>query len=808
MLRPFLLLIIITAAHTSRAQSPSPIVIIGNITDSITSKKIAYAMVTLLQGSKTLSTVTADTVGTFTIEGLIQGNVTIQVSYVGYITRTLTLDLTLSETLVNVGTVQLIADKQQLKNVTVTSQKPLVEDKGDRLVYNAEADISNAGGTAADVLRKVPTLTVDLSGNVQMRGNSNIKVLVNGKPSAMMARNLAEALQQMPAYLIKSVEVITNPGARYDAEGAAGVINIITKKGLKGFNGSVNVAAGNINRSLGTTLNLRKKKLSLAFSGTGYQYHNIFENNVIRTTWQSGTPLNILTQKSKSDNTGTGGYGEMGIDYDPDSTTHLNFSANVWGGYYPNNSTILNRLTDPDGLELQAFRNERRFKNPYGNGQLDLGYTKTLKKTDQEFSLLAQFSRMPDNYFYNTDRFSSVDEIIYREQSTNYSRNKEYTIQSDYTHPFIIKGTKDTANMKLEVGAKTIIRDIGSTVSVDQSLDGKTEMVADPSQTNDFDYIQKVFSGYTSLRFNNKRKWNMNAGARMEHTNIQADFRTTATKLNNQYNNLIPSLMISKGIKSQTYKLSYTQRITRPLLWYLNPWVNQSDPKNISTGNPNLEPELNHSTEFAYSISNTKGFSLNSALYWRVTNNAIEYITSVNGDGISLNRPENIAQRKAYGLNINLSSKPLKNWNLNSGADIRYVDLRSPALQQESNGIVWNWNFNTTITLPKEYTLQANGNLSSGWISLQRTNSKWYWYGLSAKHQLWNKKASLTVGVNNIFSKGLRQQSILTGPSFQSENHSLFFNRSIRLSFEWRFGQMNAQGGKQGKKIKNDDSDR
>jgi outer membrane receptor protein involved in Fe transport len=264
----------------------------------------------------------------------------------------------------------------------------------------------------------------------------------------------------------------------------------------------------------------------------------------------------------------------------------------------------------------------------------------------------------------------------------------------------------------------------------------------------------------------------------------------------------------SIGIKSQTYKLSYTQRITRPLLWYLNPWVNQSDPKNISTGNPNLEPELNHSTEFAYSISNTKGFLLNSALYWRVTNNAIEYITSVNADCISLNRPENIAQRKAYGININLSSKPLKNWNLNSGADIRYVDLRSPALQQESNGIVWNWNFNTTIILPKEYTLQANGNLSSGWISLQRTNSKWYWYGLSVKHQLWNKKASLTVGVNNIFSKGLRQKSILTGPSFQSENHSLFFNRSIRLNFEWSFGQMNAQGGKQGKKIKNDDSDR
>ncbi|PSR53316.1 TonB-dependent receptor [Adhaeribacter arboris] len=799
------LLLILIGPGAVVAQSVNPGKISGSLTDSVTAKPVAYATAALKKENKLFTGTTTEASGAFLITNLPTGNYKLELSFVGYRTKTFPVTLTAEQTTLDLGKIQLSPDTKILSGVTVTGQKALVEDKGDRLVYNAEKDISNAGGTAADVLRKVPTLTVDLNGNVQMRGNSNLKVLVNGKPSAMMARNLADALRQMPANIIKSVEVITSPGAKYDAEGSAGVINIITKKGLQGFNGSTNITAGNFNRSIGTNINYKKKKIGLTLSANTYQYRNQWESENTRTTLFNNQPQNILIQRSIADNTGTGGYGEMSLDFDPDSLSRINFSANVWGGNFPNNSTLYNRLTNPAGQEIQAFRNDRRFRNPYGNGQLDLGYTKTFKKPEQEFSLLTQFSRMPDNYFYDTDSYSLAEQLTYRQHSTNYSRNKEYTVQTDYTHPFTVKGAHDTTSIKLEVGVKGILRDIGSEYRVAESLDGAGELIPNPSQSNDFNYKQQVTSGYTSVRLDTKRKWGLNIGARLEHTDIKGDFVTTQTKLTNQYNNLIPSITLSKGIKTQTFKISYTQRIQRPLIWYLNPWLNASDTLNVNTGNPYLKPELNHATELGYNVTTKKGLSVNTAFYWRYTDNAIEYLTVADPNGVTISKPQNIATRQAYGLNLNVSGQPNKEWNLNGGLDLRYVALRSPALNQSNNGMVWSINFNSTYKLPKDFSLQANGNFGSGWISLQGTNSGYYWYGFAGKREFWDKKASLTLGVNNPFKRSIQQNGKQTAPTFISDNRWSFVNRSVRLTFEWRFGQMTAGGGKQSKKITNDD---
>ncbi len=800
-------MIVVITSIDVYGQSSNTLTLKGIIKDSLSQQPVSQATIGLLDGERIVQNVRSSESGSFTLQNVLPGKYSMAISSVGYEKKSIPITVSQDSLSTDVGVIYLITEGKQLAGVTVTAEKALLEDKGDRLIYNAEKDASNAGGTAADVLRKIPSLTVDLEGNVQMRGNSNIKVLVNGKPSAMMARNLADALRQMPAHLIKSVEVITSPGAKYDAEGAAGVINIITKKGLQGFNGTVTATGGNMNRSLGTRLSMKKKKLGMSLAVSGYQYRNIRESNSIRSSFFNGALVNTLAQNSEADNTGTGGNGELSVDFDPDSTTHLNFSANVWGGDFPSDETTFNYLVDPAGQEIQRFRNDKRFKNPYGNGQLDLGYTKTLKKKDQEFSFLTQFSRMPDNYFYNTDRYE-LDAIIYRDKSTNYSRNREYTLQSDYTHPFIINGPKDTITIHVEVGGKAIIRDIGSEYRVEQSLDGLSDMVPDPSQSNDFDYIQRVYSGYTAFRLNTLRKWSLNAGARIERTQIKGDFLTSGTQINTNYNNVIPSITLSKGIKKHTLKASYTQRITRPLIWYLNPWINQSDPKNIVTGTPTLEPELNHAIELGHSVNGAKGFSLNTSLYWRNANNAIEYLTKVDAAGISINKPENIAQRKAYGVNINVSSQPNKNWNLSGGTDIRYVDLHSEALKRSNNGYMWSINMNTSYKLPKDVTLQAYGSRYSGWISLQGTNSGSYWYGFSAKRVFWNKKATLTAGFNNPLNKGIWQENRQLGSSFQTESNYFFVNRSYRITFEYRFGKMTAEGGKQGKKIRNDDSGR
>ncbi len=637
-----------------------------------------------------------------------------------------------------------------------------------------------------------------------MRGSSNLKILVNGKPSSMMARNLADALKQMPANIIKSIEMITSPGAKYDAEGSGGVINIITKKGLQGLNGSVNASVGNYSLGTGTTLSYRKKKIGLSLSANMYRNRYINEGEFTRTTLKDGQPFNITNQQSRQDNTGTGGYGELSFDYDPDSLSRINFSANVWGGVFPNNGSMSTSVTDNQGNILQKYSTVNRFKNPFGNGQFDLGYTKTFKKPGREFSLLTQFSRMPDNYFYETEFYDVNDELYVTNLSDNYSRNKEYTVQTDYVHPFTIIGKKDTAEVKIETGAKLIYRDIGSEYFLSYLVDSSGEVVPDLLQTNVFDYTQKVISGYTSISIDSRKKWGFVGGLRLERTELDGNFRSTATVVNNSFNNLIPSVTISKGFKAHRVKISYTQRIQRPMIWLLNPWRNQNDPKNIWTGNPSLLPELNHAWEVSHSVTGENAFSLNSAVFYRYTNKGFEFISEVDSTGVSTIRPQNIGKRYDLGTNINVSVQPDKNWNLSGGLQLTYVDMKTITTSLKNSGWIWRVNYNTTYKLPKEFSIQANGDVGSGWISLQGKNSGWYWYGFSAKKELLAKKASLTFNVNNPFNRNISFHSQMSDPTFRQNFENRHVSRSVRLTFEWRFGQMTV-GGKQSKKITNDD---
>lgn len=808
-MKNFLLLLLSLLPVLTLAQT-QPGRISGSLTDSTTTKPVAFATIALQNADGNLLTgVTSDDKGRFTLDNVAVGTYKVAITFVGYRARLIPgVLVTAEKPSVDLGSIRLATEGKTLGAVDVVGQKALIEDKGDRLVYNAEKDIANAGGTAADVLRKVPMLTVDLDGNLKMRGSSNIKVLVNGKPSSIMARNLADALKQMPANVIKSVEVITSPGAKYDAEGSAGVVNIITKKALKGTNGTTNLTAGNLNRSVGLNLNARGKKLGFATSLNGYQYRNINDNTSTRTSLVDGQPTSILFQQSARDNTSTGGYGNLSLDYDPDSLNRISLSANAWGGNYPQNSQLYQRLTDPQGAVLQEFRRDIKYHNPYGNTEFNLGWTRTYTMPGREFSILTQYARMPDNYFYDLTQMPMNSEAVtYRERGTNYSRNKEYTFQTDYVHPFTTRFRRDTANLKLEIGAKTIRRDIGSEFAVDASATGQpADYVAVPGQGNDFTYNQQVTAGYASLKIETKHKWNLTTGLRLEHTGIRGDFVTTQTQFDNAYNNLIPSFILAKTLREKhTLKASYTQRISRPMIWYLNPFRNTSDPKNITTGNPYLNPELTHATELSYSRFGKDGATLNAALYWRQTNNSIEFLTSVDPQGVATSTFLNIGRNASYGLNLNGTLQPNKNFNVTLGSELTYIDLSSVALNQRNSGLVASFNTNLTYKLPHEVTLQANGFINSGWVQLQGRASGWYYYGVSAKREFWGKNASLTLNVNNPFNYAVRVRFPQSAPSFRSEAISHYVNRSVRLTFSYKFGQMSA-GGRESRKISNDDS--
>lgn len=796
------------------AQTPSTGKLTGTVADSTTRQPISYVTIAVSTSAVSTSATgarkillggTADDKGAFVLDNIPAGVYQITLSFVGYRTRIIpNVAIVPANGPVDLGTVLLAPDTKSLNEVVVTARKALVEDKGDKLVYNADVDATNTGGTAVDVLRKVPMLTVDLEGNVKMRGSSNIRVLVNGKPSSIMARNLADALKQMPANIIKSVEVITSPGAKYDAEGSAGVINIITKKQLQGTNGTINATVGNFNNSLGGNVSVKQGKVGLSASGNVYTYRNIMEMGQSRTTLVDGQPVSELSQRSTADNTGMGGHSELSLDYDPDSLNRLNFSVNAWGGNFPNNSQLGSRLVSTSGQVIQDFRRDIAFRNPYGNAEFNLGWTRSFTKPGKEFSVLSQYSYMPDNYYYTINQFDRASERpTFLEQTTNLSRNNEFTFQSDFANPYKLR---DSANLKVEFGAKTIQRFIGSESTTNLSLTGLEQDYAfDTARSNEFKYIQRVFAGYSSLKFDTKNKWALSAGLRLEHTRIDGDFITQRFQFNSQYTNLVPSFTVAKKVaKKHTFKLAYNQRISRPLIWYLNPFRNVSDPRNIQTGNPFLRPELTHATEVSYSTFGENGFSLNTSLFWRQTNNAIEWLSTVDAAGVAVTSPQNIGRNASYGANLSLSMQPNKRIDLSLNTDLTYVMLSSVALGQRNSGWVMGVGPNLTYKLPKDVSVQVMGQYNTGWISLQSTNTGWYFYGLSGKKEFWNKKASLTLNVTNPFNRWNLMRGESSAPSFDASNQFRLVNRSARLTFSYRFGQMSS-GGKQSRKISNDD---
>ena len=825
-----------TNSTVTKSFSPGTITgrLSGRMVDSVSGKPIPFSSVALLnsEGRPVLGTI-GDEQGLFIVGKIPAGNYKLIVSCVGYQPKTLAgVSITDQNTVIELGTIRLWADSKVLNEVTVTEQRALIEDKGDRLVYNAEKDISNSGGSAADVLRKVPMLTVDLNGSVQLRGSSNFRIFLNGKPSAMMARNPADALRQMPGGNIKSVEVITSPGARYDAEGAAGIINIVTLKRLEGINGSANASAGNLSNSAGANVSAQGKRLGISVTGSFYQYRSISYTESDRTTLVAGRAINRLFQRSDQDNTGLGGNVGINLDYDPDSTTRISLWLSGWGGDWPNNSKLFSRLSAINGSTLKEFQGQIRFDDFYRNGEVNLGYTKTYtrrkvvysqvpvpnsrdmqavghyvteKGSQPELSFLMQYSHTPDRNYYTFDQSSSEDVVTYRERSTNISRYNELTFQSDYTYPFRFRTGKDTTQASLEIGAKGILRDIGSNYTLDQARDGSLNFVADSTRYNQFDYSQQVLSGYTSLRLVIAKNWTLTTGARLEQTFIGGAFVSTNTSVSRDYLNLIPNFSLSRKFKKgQTLRASYTQRITRPQVGYLNPYVNFSNPQNLVTGNPALDAELAHLSELAYSTFIGKKIFLNTAVYHRQTNNAIEYVFSVNEAGVSISRPLNIARRSISGFQVNTNVQPIRNMTVSGGGALQWIDAYSSALLQGNKGLVWNFTTNLSYRFAKGVIVQANGNYNSGRIILQGRSSGLYGYSVSARKELWNKKASLTLSANTPFNRVVRQENLRDAPTFTSYGYSANVTRSVLATFYWQFGQ-NTSNSRQSKKINNDD---
>jgi outer membrane receptor protein involved in Fe transport len=745
-------------------------------------------------------------VGKFTLNKVAVGSYKIVVSFIGYDSKTVFVNITEKNDDRDLGVIKLQQSSKMLSEVTVEGQRALIEERVDRTVYNAEKDASNKGGDATDVLKKVPMLSVDLDGNPSLRGSTSVRVLINNKPSTIMASSIADALRQIPADMIKTVEVITSPSAKYDAEGSAGIINIVTKKNtLQGLTLSFDSSAGVRGSNLSLNGNFRNKNWGLSLGGFGRSEYNVngkFESTQLTQNLGAET-RNVQTAESRRE--GLFGNYQLGFDWDINKFNSITASTrfglrngNNWqDGLQQIRNGVLTSLRNTNSLDESA------------NVDINVDYTHTFEKPQKEFSILSMYSRNNrSNDFYNLimNTKSTMSEILSSIKNENGSYNEEATFQMDYQTPV-------AKNQLLEFGAKGILRNVTSDYkSFTAGSNGiYTQVNSAILPSNVFDYNQNIYSTYGSYTLTTKNKWSIKTGARYEYTDISASFlkKEGQNTVIPAYGVLVPSFNMSKTFKSGTWRFSYNRRIQRPGIQNLNPNVNATNPLNISTGNPNLAPEYTNNYEVSYSKF-IKQTYISTAFFMRNTTGAINQIREVFGDTVKTTS-RNIGNEDAYGMNINLNVNLSNKLMIGGGGDLSYLVLANnvadPLLNARNEGLQTN------------FRVFGNYNIGNGWgaqvfsfyrvnqIQLQGSQGGFGIYSLSFKKDFKNKKGSIGFGAENFLTPNgfiIRNETKTATINQVSEN--TLRNMNFKINFSYRIGKMSFGPTKKKKSVNNDDT--
>lgn len=779
-----ILLLMLGLSSNAQVNTAARFTVIGKIVDKNDGMAMPGATVILLSADTFHKKImVTDIDGVFSFSALQPGSYHVRISSIGYVTYTGQSFLLSRDTVL--PQIGLHEESTMLSGITITgsARKKLVENKGDRVVYNASADLSNKSGNATDVLRKVPMLTVGANGELKMRGNANIKVLLNGLPSGIMARNLQEALKMIPAGTIESIEVITSPSAKYEAEGAAGVINIITKKKLRGTSGTMDLSAGNLEQNASLSLNhtVGKFNLSLALNANNTRQRS--RSEVHRNTYAGTNQIGSLLQQSDKTNDNRGGYASLTAAYHIDSTQTVEASASYWNGQWPESGRFFNRYRT--ATDLNSYSQRSKQDGSFNYYELMFNYHKKFRRPAQELQLVAQGSISDDITKYTTEQFSLDNIRSYIERGNNIGKGRDWNLQADYTHPLSSSG-----NSTLDLGGSYM----GTASKNDYKVNSSSQADNDAARSDLMSHYQHIYAAYLSLKIQLAEGLSARPGLRYEYTSLGGEFRTNSPSFSNRYSSLLPGmLMIMQLNEANEIKVNYSERIRRPWIWDLNPFVNASDPLNLTAGNPGLKPELTRTIELghAYNAASAK-VSINSSFYLNLNSNAVEPITTVNAQGISMTTSQNIAANRRVGANTNLFLKPLRKWTLNLGADLFYLKFRSAALGMLRDGYFYTASLSTGLELPKNYSIQASGEYGNGFINLQGRTSANYSYRFGVAREMFSKKATLTLAVNNPFRNTFTQRSNAVAPSFDSRTVQQFYNRSFTVSFSWRFGNVRA----------------
>jgi outer membrane receptor protein involved in Fe transport len=761
----------------------------GKVADSISNSVLSFATIRVFDSTdKSLvnGNISGET-GDFAID-LPVGRYYAEIDFMGYTSfRSLPFDLSREHPLHDLGLIRLSPSVNTLAEVVVQAEKSSMELSLDKKVFNVGKDLANAGGTANDILMNIPSVSVEPDGGVKLRGSSNVRILIDGKPSGLVSFKGGSGLQQLQASIIERVEIITNPSARYEAEGMAGIINIVLKKERnQGFNGSFEVITGHpINYGAAANLNYRHRKINFFINYAIAYRESPGVGSLYQEVYDQGT-THILQQSNNGYITGFNNNIRGGLDYF--------FSENsILTGSYLFRRSDATRVTNiryedylysTDNLESYSTRRQDEqevepnseysliYKRTFNKGHEFTGEVKYLDNWESSNQLFTQSTYQPDGLLDSADVETSLNDEF----------EKQFLVQLDYVKPIGKDG-------KFETGVRTSFRDMVNDYVV-SSLNNEGGFDPIPELDNVFIYDENIHAAYVILA-NKTGKFAYQAGLRSEWTDVTTTLEETNEVNPRKYVNLFPSAHITLDLKKENaIQLSYSRRVRRPYYNDLSPFMTFSDSRNFFSGNPDLNPEFSDVFEIGHIKYFEKG-SLTSSVYYRDTDGKIERIRQVNPEtGRSITQPENLNGETAMGVEFISGYSPYDWWKLDFNFNFFYADVDGSNILDTYQATTYSWftRLTTRFTIPGGFDAQLRGNYEAPQKTAQGTRKALYYLDLSASKDILKGQGTLTLNVMDMFNTR-RMRATMTGPAFYTESDSQFRRRQINLTFSYRIKQ-------------------
>ena len=821
-----LLLIMLVVSSLVAAQNAAPTFQIkGVLLDSLTQEGEPYATIKIVKKeapANALKMLVTDMKGKFQEKVPGTGNFVMTISSIGRNTIVKDFTVKAGEKLVDFGTLYITDASNELGQVEVVAQKPLVKADIDKIEYNVQDDPDSKSNSVLEMLRKVPLVTVDGEDNIKVNGSSSFKVYVNGKPNNMMSNNPTEVLKSMPANSIKHIEVITNPGPKYDAEGVGGILNIVTVgSGLEGYTATFSGNVSNMGAGGGLFGTVKSGKLTVS-ARYNYNYNDrprSYSGGNRRTVGDVTEGSSDLDYDGSSKGHGNFQSGSMEASYEIDTLRLVSMSFGLWGG--GNNSTSINNtLATAPGTsnELYRYVSDGRSKSSWYSIDGGVDYQRMFHVKDRMFTLSYKINTSPqtsDSYSTYNDMHAATDwedflKRLYDLNNDGSQNTTEHTFQADYTTPI---GKIHT----LEAGAKYILRDNSSEDDRYERQIGTTgDYVLDEEHSSHYKHQNDILAAYMGYGLRVK-KISGRLGVRYEHTKQEVKYLLgRGDDFNKNFDDVVPSASIGYKLTDMSnLRFGYNMRIYRPGIWYLNPYLNDSNPTNISQGNSHLDSEKSHSFNLSYS-NFTQKFNINLSARYSFTNNSIEQVTEqvkdteIEGLQNPTGKEVLYSTYQNIGKSRNASLSGYVNWNATSNTRI-YANLYGNYTYMEgANGLKNDgWNLfaygGAQQSLPHDWLISLNIYGQTPWIMLQGKGSSFFDYGLSVNKSFLNKRLTLSAFASNFFKKYTSPTSSIEGVGFTQDSWNRYTRQRFGVSVSYRIGELKASVKKAARTISNDD---